>query len=230
MFYALCGSPRKKHNTDQLLDFVLNGIMDIIPDAKVKKLYVYDYNYTGCISCYACKRMNGKSYGKCAKKDDISELLYELSKADGIVIGSPVYFHDIPGQLRSFMERLLYPYLVYGKECCSIAPRKMPTAFIYTMNATEEKMKKMNYPIKLSAMEEYTEIVFTKPDILYCYDTYQFDDYSLYKAERFPEREKFLIKQELFPKDCEKAFALGQQLARKAKCQNPIVSEIPDKI
>ena len=51
----------------------------------------------------------------------------------------PVYFHDIPGQLRSFMERLLYPYLVYGKEYYSIAPRKMPTAFIYTMNATEEK-------------------------------------------------------------------------------------------
>ena len=98
MFYALSGSLRKKHNTDQLLDFVLNGIMDIIPDAKVKKLYVYDYNYTGCISCYACKRLNEKSYGKCAKKDGISELLYELSKADGIVIGSPVYFHDIPGR------------------------------------------------------------------------------------------------------------------------------------
>lgn len=119
--------------------FALNGIRDIIPDAKVKKLYVYDYNYTGCISCYACKRMNGKSCGKCGKKDDISGLLFEVSRAEGIVIGSPVYFHDIPGQLRSLMERLLYPYLVYGKEYYSIAPCKMPTAFIYTMNATEEK-------------------------------------------------------------------------------------------
>ena len=57
MFYALSGSLRKKHNTDQLLDFALNGIKDIIPDAKIKKIYVYDYIYTGCISCYACKRM-----------------------------------------------------------------------------------------------------------------------------------------------------------------------------
>ena len=230
MFYALCGSPRKKHNTDQLLDFALNGIKDIIPDAKIKIIYVYDYIYTGCISCYACKRMNGKSYGKCAKKDDISELLFELSRAEGIVIGSPVYFHDIPGQLRSFMERLLYPYLVYGKEYYSIAPYKIPTAFIYTMNATEEKMKKMNYPIKLSAMEEYTEIVFSKPEILYCYDTYQFDDYSLYMAERFSEIENLRRKQELFPKDCQRAYELGQRLAYKSKCQNPTVSEIPDKI
>lgn len=223
MFYALNGSPRKKHNTDQLLDAALEGVKNIIPDAKVKKIHVYDYAYTGCVSCYACKRIGGKSYGKCAKKDDISELLLELSKAEAIVIGSPVYFHDIPGQLRSFMERLLYPYLVYGEEYTSIAPVKMPTAFIYTMNATEEKMKKMNYPIKLSAIEEYTEVVFSKPEILYCYDTYQFDDYSLYKAERFSEREKLLRKQEQFPEDCKKAFMLGQQLAQKAKYQNPIV-------
>lgn len=220
-FYALSGSPRKKHNTDALLNAALDGIKDVIPSAAVEIIYVYDYLYSGCVSCYACKRIGGKYYGKCAKKDDISEILSKLSAADGIIMGAPIYFHDVPGQFRAFMERLLYPYLVYGKEYYSIAPKRIPTAFIYTMNATEEKMEQMNYRIKLSALEEYTEIVFSKPEIMYCYDTYQFDNYKLYMSERFSEEEKLRRKKELFPKDLEKAYALGGRMAGKIKYQSP---------
>lgn len=229
-FYALNGSPRKKHNTAALLEACLEGVRSVVPDVEIEMIHVYDYLYTGCVSCYACKRIGGKSYGKCAKRDSVSGILSKLSEADGIIIGSPVYFHDITGQLRAFMERLLYPYLVYGKEYYSIAPKKIPTAFIYTMNATKEKMEQMNYCLKLSAMEEYTGIVFGEPEIMYCYDTCQFDDYKLYMAERFSEEKKLRRKQELFPKDLENAYTLGQRIAGKAKYQNPTLSEIPDRI
>jgi len=62
---------------------------------------VYDLNYTGCKSCFACKRLEGKSYGKCAVKDDIHEVLEKVSQADGLIFGSPVYFGTITGQLQS---------------------------------------------------------------------------------------------------------------------------------
>lgn len=186
--YVLCGSPRKGHNTDKLLDAAIKGIKKELPDANVVKIYVYDYQYSGCISCYACKRLEGKSYGKCAQRDEVSQIFSEIAEADGLIIGTPVYFHDIPGQLHAFLERLLYPYLVYGEKYESIAPKKMRTAFIYTMNATEKKAEDMNYKIKLSAMEEYTGIVFSPPEVLYCYDTVQFEDYSKYRAERFSQK------------------------------------------
>lgn len=220
-FYALNGSPRRGQSTNKLLNEAICGIKSVIADADVETIHVYDYLYTGCVSCYACKRIGGKSYGKCAKKDDISEILLKISEADGIVIGAPIYFHDVPGQLRAFMERLLYPYLVYGKEYYSIAPKKIPIAFIYTMNATEEKMRHMNYQIKLSALEEYAGIVFSTPEIMYCNDTVQFDNYKLYMSERFSEEEKLRRRKEFFPEDCNKAYALGQRMAEKVKCQRP---------
>lgn len=229
-FYLLCGSPRKGHNTDQLLDAAIEGIKERIPDVEIEKIYIYDYQYTGCISCYGCKRKGSKSYGTCVKQDEIKLLLSRIAKADGLIVGSPIYFHDIPGQLHAFLERLLYPYLVYEKNYVSIAPKKLVTAFIYTMNATEKKAENMEYRKKLSAMEEYMGIVFLNPEIMYCYDTVQFDDYSKYMSVRFSEEEKLLRRQEFFPKDCEEARMLGRRLAQKVICQNPIALEIPDRI
>lgn len=229
-FYVLNGSPRKNHNTAKILECAVEGIKSVLPDAQINWIHVYDLSYSGCVSCYGCKRVNGRSYGKCAKRDSISGLLEDISEGDGLLIGSPVFFHGIPGQMRAFLERLLYPYLVYGKEYTSIAPKRFPAAFLYTMNATEEKMKQMNYPIKLSAMEEYTGVVFSKPEIFHCFDTCQFDDYALYKAERFSQEEKLKVKKEQFPKDCQRAAELGKKIAQKAICQNPTASESPGRI
>lgn len=228
-YYAVNGSPRKNFNTSALLDCALQGIKDICPDAEVKRIDVYDYAYSGCISCYACKRVNGASYGRCAKKDGITELLAELSQADGMIIGSPVYFHDITGQLRCLLERLLYPYLVYSKEYSSIAPKHMPTALIYTMNATEEKMERMNYEVKLSAVAEYVEAVFSRPEVLYCCDTCQFHDCSLYRADRFSEEEKKKRKRTQFPLDCKEAFEIGRRMVQAAKCPPPTAEGIPGR-
>lgn len=229
IFYVLNGSPRKNHNTAKILNSAMEGIRSVLPDAEFKWIHVYDYSYSGCVSCFGCKRIGGTYYGRCAKRDSISGLLEEISQGDGLLIGSPVFFHDLPGQLRAFLERLLYPYLVYEQVYTSIAPKRFPVAFFYTMNATEEKMKQMHYPVKLSAMEEYAEIVFSRPEIFYCYDTCQFDNYKLYKADRFSEKEKLHIRREQFPKDCLKAAAIGKEIARKAICQNPTASESPDR-
>ena len=66
---ALNGSPRKKWNTATLLKHALDGAAS--KGSETELIHLYDYNYKGCISCFACKIKNGKSYGRCAVKDDL---------------------------------------------------------------------------------------------------------------------------------------------------------------
>ena len=110
--YAINGSPRKNKNTATLLQKALDGVKEATKDKEVETeiINLYDLNYTGCKSCFACKRLGGKNYGKCAINDDIYEILEKISQADGLIFGSPIYFSNITGQLLAFLERLLFPY------------------------------------------------------------------------------------------------------------------------
>ncbi|WP_434296180.1 flavodoxin family protein [Clostridium sporogenes] len=214
--YAINGSPRKNKNTATLLQKALDGVKQSVNDKEIETeiINLYDLKYTGCKSCFACKRIGGNSYGKCAVKDDINEILEKLSQADGLIFGSPVYFGNISGQLKSFLERLLFPYLVYDNNYSSIAPKRMQTAFIYTMNVTEEVMKSKGYLSTFNNMEFYLERLFVKPLVMYSNDTYQFQDYSKYKVECFSEEDKAKQRDTQFPLDCQKAFELGANLIK----------------
>jgi len=67
---AFNGSPRKKWNTATLLQNALDGAAS--KGAETELIHLYDLNYKGCISCFACKTLGGKSYGKCAVHDDLT--------------------------------------------------------------------------------------------------------------------------------------------------------------
>ena len=215
-FYAINGSPRKNKNTAILLQKALDGVKESAKGKEIETeiINLYDLNYTGCKSCFACKRLEGKSYGKCAVKDDLQEVLENVSQADGIIFGSPIYFSTITGQLQSFLERLLFPYLVYDKNYSSIAPKKMPTAFIYTMNAPEEVMNQIGYLKTFNNIESSIEHIFTKPLVMYSNNTYQFDEYSKYKADAFSEEIKAEHRKMQFPLDCQIAFEIGANLIK----------------
>jgi len=58
------GSPRKAWNTAILLNKAMEGAAS--KGAETELIQLYDLNYKGCTSCFACKIKNGKSYGKCA--------------------------------------------------------------------------------------------------------------------------------------------------------------------
>ncbi|KZL90404.1 flavodoxin family protein [Clostridium magnum] len=214
--YAINGSPRKNKNTATLLQKALDGVKESAKDKEIETeiINLYDLNYTGCKSCFACKRLGGTSYGKCAIKDDIYEVLEKLSQADGLIFGSPIYFGTITGQLQSFLERLLFPYLVYDENYSSIPPKKMPTAFIYTMNVPEEVMNQIGYLKTFHRIESVIERIFTKPLAMYSNNTYQFDDYSKYKSSAFSEEAKAAHRKIQFPLDCQKAFELGVNLIK----------------
>ena len=57
----------------------------------------------GCIACETCRNT-----GKCVFNDMINELAVKFEAADGLVIGSPVYYGSANGTLMSALQRLFY--------------------------------------------------------------------------------------------------------------------------
>lgn len=212
---AVNGSPRKNGNTAEVLRHALEGAMSI-PEISTKMIHLSGINFSACTSCFECKRTGSKSYGKCAINDGLTPVIEELSYVDGIIFGSPVYFGNITGKMKSFLERLLFPYCTYETGYKTIAPKKMNTAFIYTMNVDRQTMTDQNYPRQFKFMENFIGMVFRAPEVIHVNNTYQFDDYTLYNVECFSEIEKREHRKTQFPVDCQSAFELGKNMALSA--------------
>jgi multimeric flavodoxin WrbA len=210
---AVNGSPRKEWNTATLIKKALEGAS--AQGAQTELINLYELRYRGCISCFACKEKDGKSYGECVVKDDLTPVYKEMKSADAFILGSPIYLGSITGETQSFLERLVFPYLTYTNPPGSLFPRKIDTGFVYTMGLTDELMKEFGYTQRFSAMEGLLARIFGRCESLYCCDTYQFDDYSKVVAPRFDPEKKKKRRDEVFPQDCQKAFAMGARFAGK---------------
>lgn len=84
------------------------------------------------------------------------------------------------------------------------------------MNLTEELAKEMGYERMFKNNKALLERFFGPCESLMCYDTLQFDDYSKYAARKFDEKAKRKRHEEVFPKDCERAFELGVRLVKES--------------
>jgi multimeric flavodoxin WrbA len=208
---AMNGSPRKKGNTATLLGHALDGARQAGAQARV--VHLYDLDYTGCISCFECKKIGGKSYGRCAVKDGLTPLLEEAAQADALILGTPIYFGAESGMTRCFIERLLFPYLAYAPGYPSIFPRKIPTALTYTMNVPETIFAERGYDRIVERLREPMARTFGACEVLLCQDTYQFPDYSKYLCTVWDETAKRKRREEVFPRDCARAQDLGRRLA-----------------
>jgi multimeric flavodoxin WrbA len=209
------GSPRKKWNTATLLTHALEGAAS--QGANTEIVHLYDLDYKGCISCFACKTIDGKHSGRCAVNDGLSPLLKKIEdEADAIILGSPIYFGSMTGEMRSFMERLLFAPLVYTQPPRSVFPRKIRTGIIYTMNVPEEMIAERGYGAMFNSTEASLRMVFGTAETFCCYDTYQFPDYSKVVMEYMDPAKKAARREEVFPVDCRKAFEFGCRIASKA--------------
>ena len=95
------GSPRKDSNTELALKemvavFEKEGIETEIMNIGGKDI-------RGCIACGKCRQL-----GKCVFDDIVVEAGKKLAEADGLVVGSPVYYASANGTVVSFMDRLFY--------------------------------------------------------------------------------------------------------------------------
>jgi multimeric flavodoxin WrbA len=207
---AFNGSPRKKWNTATLLEKALEGAAS--QGAETELIHLYDLKFRGCVSCFLCKTRGGVSYGKCAEKDELTPILNKIEGADGLILGAPIYFGTVTGEMRSFMERLMFPYTTYTDPPQTLFPRAINTGFIYTMNVTEDRVKDF-FDQHIGINEMFLKRIFGSTESLLSFDTYQFDDYSKVVADRFDPEKKELRRREMFPAECEKAYEMGVRFA-----------------
>jgi multimeric flavodoxin WrbA len=214
---AFNGSPRKEWNTATLLKKALDGVAS--QGVETELVHLYDLNFTGCRSCFACKTKDGKSYGRCAVKDDLQPLLKKVEEADALLLGSPMYFGNVSGEMRSLMERLLFPYLTYSKvNPRTLFPKKLHTGFIYTMNAPEQAIKMVKYDELYANNERTFKMIFGgETETLYSSETLQFTDYSKVVGDMFDVEARTKRHEEVFPVDCSKAYEMGVRFAKLVK-------------
>ena len=208
---AVNGSPRKTKNTASILKSMCKGAAS--KGAQTELAHLYDLKYTGCVSCFKCKLVGGKSYGRCAVRDELTPVLVAAHEAEVILLGSPVYLFCETGRMRSFMERLMFQYHLYTAKKPPLSPRKKATALVYTMNAKEQDLAAYGMDHHMATSRMFMERFFGGCDLFICSDTKQMDDYSKYEMDRFDIAAKDKRHVDLFPQELRRAFAFGVTLA-----------------
>jgi multimeric flavodoxin WrbA len=93
-------SPRKEGNTYLLIKEVFKPLED--KGIKTELFQIGGKKIRGCIACMKCKK---KADGRCHQKNDvINACIAKMEKADAIIIGSPVYFADLSGDAKAFLD------------------------------------------------------------------------------------------------------------------------------
>ncbi len=123
---AINGSPRKNWNTATLLKKALKGAAS--QGAETELVHLYDLKFTGCTSCFACKIRGGKSLGRCAVKDDLAPVLRKVEAIDALILGSPIYFSDVSGEMRSLWRGCCSPFSPIPTRPSPFSPEKSPLA------------------------------------------------------------------------------------------------------
>lgn len=125
------GSPRKNGHTNKLVQQVLEGAQ-----AAGAEVIVYDLNedgIKGCQGCYYCRGHEG-----CSTKDKLQTMYPELKEAVGVVAGFPIYFHNIGGQSKQWIDRM-FP-MIDGNFSPRYPGKKVVTA--YAQGNADEAMFK----------------------------------------------------------------------------------------
>lgn len=202
------GSPRKKWNTATLVQDALDGAAEA--GAETELFNLYDLDFRGCTSCFACKRI-GLEEHRCAMRDGLTPVLDAIDGANALVVGSPIYFNGLSAMTDAFLERLLFPRVSYGN-VPSFCEHPVRMAYVYTMNVTEEQLA--HYGIDINRFRRFTRrLTGSEPLELYCYNTWQYPDYDGYEHQIFDMESKRVQREQVFPKDREAARALGRRLA-----------------
>ncbi len=97
------GSPRKHGNAFKLLSLALKAAE--AEGAKTEVVHLYDYEIKPCIGCLSDELRKCK-YPCVIEDDDMGTLYEKVLKADGMIIASPVYWFNVSGQLKNFIDRL----------------------------------------------------------------------------------------------------------------------------
>ena len=200
--------PRKGWNTDALLTEAARGAE--AAGASVERFDLFRLErYTGCISCFGCKREKNK--GRCVCRDGLTPVLDAIRASDGLIIGSPNYLSELTASFRALYERLIFQSLTYNLEtpCCNERP--VPVLLVMTSNAQDTAYRGLleGYRQTLSRFVGPTEVLVSG-------DTLQLKDYGKtdWPWTLFDPEAKQRRHETVFPQECHRAFDMGAALAR----------------
>lgn len=148
------GSPHKNGNTFLALSEVAKTLEQNGIDAEI--VHIGTKAVRGCIACYQCK---SRVLGKCVFDDDVCNTIIEkMYTADGLIIGSPVYYGQPNGSVLSLVQRMFFSAgdKVQNKPAAAVCVcrRGGSTAAFQTMNMP---FQMMNMPVVTS---QYWNIVY----------------------------------------------------------------------
>ena len=145
-------------------------------------------------------------------QDGLTPVLEQLSEAGALLPGSPSYFGTVSGEMKSFMERLFFLYHTNTIPPESLFGKKIPAAFIYTMNVSEHQVKDFHLIVHTGLNEILLRRMFGHAESLFSFGTLQFADFSNVVFTYYDPEERKERRRTVFPKDCEKVFNLGVRL------------------
>ena len=198
--------PRKGFNTDTLLCEAANGAQ--AAGAEIQRFDLFRLEkYTGCISCFGCKKERFK--GKCICRDGLMPVLDAIREADGLIIGSPNYLSEMTASFRALYERLIFQNLTYNLEtpCCNEHP--IPVLLIMTSNADDTAYEALvqNYASTLTRFVGPAKYFVSG-------NTLQLKDYSKtdWAWTMFDVPAKQACHETVFPHECAKVREMGTDL------------------
>lgn len=97
---CIVGSARANGSTDYLVNTFIKGVKEAESSADIKK---YSMSYAKIHYCYGCKKCYDN--GCCVQNDDVLPIVKDILDSDYVVIASPSYWADVPGQLKTFFDR-----------------------------------------------------------------------------------------------------------------------------
>jgi len=114
--------------------------------AQTQTFHLHKLNFKGCYACMGCK--TGSEV--CVINDDLADVLEAVREADALVMTSPIYFGNVTGQLKSFIDRtfsFLVPdffnvenpsRLAPGKKCALVLTQGQPDPGVYDVGPAYE--------------------------------------------------------------------------------------------
>lgn len=100
---AINGSPRAKGNTYHALKIITDELEK--QGISTEIIHVGNKNIHGCVACRHCFENKNE---KCIIDDEVNEIIQKMKTADGIIIGSPVYYASIAGTMKCFLDRAFF--------------------------------------------------------------------------------------------------------------------------
>ncbi len=101
---AIVGSPRPAGNTSYLVDQALQEAA--AHGCETEQIILSQYRVNPCLGHEDCS-----SFSKCKQEDDVPWILDRFSRAEGIILATPVYYYNMTAQMKAFIDRNYFLYM-----------------------------------------------------------------------------------------------------------------------